>query len=82
MAKWVEAAQRVENDETLPIHDRLDAIDPQIQLAEGEAAIYAELQDHVRERIAWAGGAVTDEDELQAVLFSHGKPARIERSRG
>ena len=69
MAKWVEAAQRVENDETLPIHDRLDAIEPQIQLAEGEAAIYAELQDHVLELIAWAGAAVTDEGELQAMLL-------------
>jgi thiol-disulfide isomerase/thioredoxin len=84
IAKWVAAAQAVENEETLPVDDRLDAIYPQIQLAmlqaeaelpaasEEEAQVSAELQDHIRERIAWATEAVTDDGELQAVVNSMG----------
>ncbi|TNF73860.1 MAG: thioredoxin family protein [Acidobacteria bacterium] len=84
IGKWVAAAQGVENTGNLPVDDRLDAIYPQIQLAklqaeaelpaesEEEVEIPAELQDHIRERIAWATGAVTDEGELQAVVNSMG----------
>jgi thiol-disulfide isomerase/thioredoxin len=84
IAKWVGAAQKIENQEALPVDDRLDAIYPQIQLAkldaegelpagsEEEPEVPAELQDHVRERIAWATEAVTDEGELQGVVNSMG----------
>jgi len=84
IAKWVAAAQAVENEETLPVDDRLDAIYPQIQLAklqaeaelpagsEEEAQVSAELRDHIRERIAWATEAVTDEGELQGTVDSMG----------
>ncbi|MGB5880074.1 MAG: thioredoxin family protein, partial [Thermoanaerobaculia bacterium] len=84
IGKWVTTARAIENEETLPVDDRLDAIYPQIQLAklqaeaelpagsEEEAQVSAELQDHVRERIAWATGTVTDEGELQGVVNSMG----------
>jgi thiol-disulfide isomerase/thioredoxin len=84
IARWVAAAQGIENEAALPVDDRLDAIYPQIQLAklqaeaelpagsEEEAQVSAELQDHVRERIAWATEAVTDEGELQGVVNSMG----------
>jgi tetratricopeptide (TPR) repeat protein len=84
IAKWVGAAQKIEDQEDLPVDDRLDAIYPQIQLAkleaeaelpagsEEEPEVPAELQDHVRERIAWATEAVTDEGELQGVVNSMG----------
>jgi thioredoxin-related protein len=84
IARWVAAAQGIENEAALPVDDRLDAIYPQIKLAklqaeaelpagsEEEAQVSAELQDHVRERIAWATEAVTDEGELQGVVNSMG----------
>ncbi len=80
VAAWSRAAEALETDETLSVDDRLTALFPRLWLTElelgggGESgddertALPAELVDHVRERIAWAGGAVAGESELQAVM--------------
>jgi len=72
---WVRTARTLEADESLTVDDRLTALLPQIQLAlldrtEEDAAPPAELQERVRERVRWAAGAVTDENEMQAVMSS------------
>ncbi len=80
IAAWKEAARAVEADDSLPVDDRLSALLPRLWLTQLEldgggeeegdepAALPEELRDEVRERIAWAGEAVTDQGELQAVM--------------
>ena len=73
---WRAAARAIEADESLPVDDRLNALFPRLWLTrleletgpEGEARLPDELREDVRERIAWAGAAVTDQGELQAVM--------------
>ena len=69
VAAWQSAVEAVEADESLSVDDRLSAILPRLWLArlEGDQVPEA-LRDYVRERIAWAGEAVTDQGELQAVM--------------
>jgi hypothetical protein len=73
-AAWSEAAREIETDETLAIDDRLSALSPQIELATlaGPASdspqVPEALRERVRERVRWAGAAVRDENELQAVM--------------
>ncbi len=82
IAAWQEATRAVEADDSLPVDDRLSALMPRLWLTrleletaapeasdEGDAVALPEsLRDEVRERIAWAGQAVTDQGELQAVM--------------
>ncbi len=79
---WKGAAEALEAEESLSVDDRLSALLPRLWLTELELAetagegedgedgpaLPAELVDHVRQRIAWAGGAVAGESELQAVM--------------
>lgn len=75
---WQEAGTALEADDSLAITDRLYAINVAIELArvddgelaesEEEAPLPEKLRDHLRDRIAWANEAVTDEGELQAVM--------------
>ncbi len=83
IAAWKSAIGAIEADETLAIDDRLSALLPRVWLTELEAdsaaaegadagdsepALPEELRQHIRERIAWAGEAVADQGELQAVM--------------
>ena len=81
IAAWKGAAEALETDGELSVDDRLTALFPPLWLTElelgtageGESEeagpdLPAELVDHVRERIAWAGGAVSGDGELQAVM--------------
>ena len=69
---WLAAARQAEDDEALSVDDRLSALLPQIQLARMEGEEEAELPEalvgHLRDRIAWAGEAVSGSSELQAVM--------------
>ena len=79
---WKNAARAVEADDALPVDDRLSALMPRLWLTrleleegapetgdEATSVVLPEpLRDEVRERIAWAGEAVTDQGELQAVM--------------
>lgn len=66
------AARATEADESLTVNDRLSALGPRLALArlsQGEGKpLPPALVERVRERIAWATGEVTDENELQAVM--------------
>lgn len=78
MQTWAEAGAKLENDESLPVTERLYGINVRIELArmragepaEGEEPppLPPEVLDHLRERIAWANEAVTGEGELQGVM--------------
>ncbi|MCB1009434.1 MAG: thioredoxin family protein [Acidobacteria bacterium] len=70
---WVRTARTLEADETLTVDDRLSALLPQIEISlldrtEEGATPPADLQARVRERVRWAAGTVTDENEMQAVM--------------
>ena len=77
---WKAAAAQIENDPTLAIDDRLNALMPQIALArfaaEAESAkdeddswvASDELQQQIRERVSWAADEVTEEGELQTTM--------------
>ena len=76
VSSWRDAAGAIEADENLSTDDRLTALLPQIELAklglepagDEEVTVPADLQDHIREKVRWAGEAVRDEDEMQAVM--------------
>lgn len=74
IARWDEAAERVERDESLSVDDRLSAAVPRIRLVtldvpEGEEPeLPIELVEHVRERVGWAAETVSDDSELQTVM--------------
>jgi len=74
IARWDEAAKRVEQDESLSVDDRLSAAVPRIWLVtldvpEGEEPeLPTELVEHVRERVGWAAETVSDDSELQTVM--------------
>jgi len=69
---WDNAAQAIESDESLSLDDRLTACYPRIalsSLARGEEEEPdPELQQHVRDRVAWAGEHVSGELELQSTM--------------
>ncbi|MGB5295052.1 MAG: thioredoxin family protein [Thermoanaerobaculia bacterium] len=77
---WQTAAVEIENDTTLPINDRLNALMPQIALArfaaepesaeeDGDSWVASEaLEQHVRERVSWAADEVSEEGELQTTM--------------
>ena len=65
----------MEVDADLPIDDQLSATLLKLNLVKltahpdaAEVEVPAELQDHVRSRVAWAVETVTDESELQTVV--------------
>lgn len=73
--QWEEAARHLEDDDSLSVGDRLTAILPRVELArldavdgEEEPPLPAALSDHIRERVTWAAGSVTDDSELQSVM--------------
>ncbi len=82
IAAWDGAARALEVDETLTVDDRLSALLPRLWLTQLglEAAgadsdndgdgvpLPADFVEHVRERVAWAGGAVSGDSEMQAVM--------------
>jgi tetratricopeptide (TPR) repeat protein len=80
METWDAAARAMERDESLSVDDRITALLPRIWLAqlraaegdqkaeEDEPELPADLVEHVRERVAWAGEKVHDESELQTVM--------------
>jgi len=73
LADWQAAARALENDEELPVDDRLNALWARIELArlqapEEASELPAELVEDVRQRVAWAAETATGESELQAVV--------------
>ena len=73
IAAWQDATRAIEADDSLPVDDRLSALMPRLWLTQLEAGgkdatLPESLRDEVRQRIAWAGDAVTDQGELQAVM--------------
>jgi thioredoxin-related protein len=75
--KWQQTARAVEEVEDYSVSNRLSAMLPGIWLASTpsdteDAEIPEEIQQHVRERVAWAVETVTDEHELQAVMNTIG----------
>ena len=71
---WQETADAMESDESLSVGDRLSATILKLNLIrmaaglEDEAELPAGVQEHVRQRAAWAVETVTDESELQTVV--------------
>ena len=70
-SEWEAVARRMEDDESLTVDDRLTAVTTRIDLAkfrDADAELPADLVEHVRECVVWAGETVSDEGELQAVM--------------
>ncbi len=75
LGAWERAADAMENDPALSIDDRLSATVLKLDLVSlaahpdaKEVRIPTAMQEHVRQRAAWAIETVTDESELQTVV--------------